>query len=146
MAIQKSRKFKKSEQKQQFVPFEKENVVKPLKMFITIVPFGHAPTIMKMLEEVGVTFSYVTTGEGTGKNFLPTLLSVNDFKKQIIFSFVAEDKSKQVCEMLENRFSTSKAAKGISLSIKLSSVAGVSVYRFLTNVRKVKKVHKNDEF
>lgn len=143
MATKTKETVEKAEQKEKFVPFEKENVIKPLKMFISIVPFGQAIGITKMLEELGVTYSYITNGEGTGKNFLPGLLSVSDSKKQIIFSFVREDKAKAVCEALAIRFATSKAAAGISLSIKLSSVAGVSVYRFLTNTRKVKKVTKD---
>ena len=99
---------------------------------------------IKLLKEVGSSFSYITNGEGTAKNYLPGLLSTNDPKKQIVFTFVREEKSKEVCEILENRFSTSKSAKGVSLSVKLTSVAGVSVYRFLTNTRKVKKVNSND--
>lgn len=145
MAFTKKNIFK-PKTKEAFVPFEKANIVHPLKLFISIVPFGQAQGIVKLFEELGSTYSYITTGEGTGKNFLPGLLSVSDFKKQIVFSFIREDKSKEVCEALENRFSASKATKGISLSIKLTSVAGVSVYRFLTNVRKVKKVQNDDNF
>lgn len=145
MAFTKKNIFK-PKTKEVFVPFEKANIVHPLKLFISIVPFGQAQGIVKLFEELGSTYSYITTGEGTGKNFLPGLLSVSDFKKQIVFSFVREDKSKEVCEALKNRFSASKATKGISLSIKLTSVDGVSVYRFLTNVRKVKKVQNDDNF
>lgn len=140
MALRKNKK----ETKNAFIPFEQENIVKPLKLFISIVPFGQADAIVKLLKEVGSSFSYITNGEGTAKNYLPGLLSTNDPKKQIVFTFVREEKSKEVCEILENRFSTSKSAKGVSFSVKLTSVAGVSVYRFLTNTRKVKKVNSND--
>lgn len=146
MALTKKKLFKKSSEKEAFVPFEKANIIKPLKMFISIVPFGQGQGIVKLMEEAGATYSFITTGEGTGKNFLPGLLSANDVKKQIVFSFVREDKAKEICEALENRFSASKAAKGISLSVKLTSVAGVSVYRFLANIRKVQKVRNDDEF
>lgn len=146
MSLKNTKLFKKSDHKEKFVPFEKQNEVKPLKLFISIVPFGQGPAIIKLLEENRATYSYMTTGEGTGKNFLPSLLSVSDPRKQIVFTFVREDKSKEVCDALEKRFSTSKASSGISVSVKLTSVAGVSVYRFLTNIRKVKKVQKDDEF
>ena len=136
MALRKSKK--------EFIPYEKENVVKPLKLFISIVPFGQADNIVKLLNENGSTFSYITTGEGTGKNYLPGLLTTDDLKKHIVFTFVKEENSEAVCKALEERFSTAKGSKGVSLSIKLSSVAGVSVYRFITNTRKVKKVNSND--
>ena len=145
MAEEKQKKSRKTMKKEKFTPFDKENIIRPLKVFISIVPYGQGDAIMKLFEKCGATFSYVTNGEGTGKTYLPGLLSVADVKKQIVFSLIREDKVEEVCEMLRLRFSTSKAAQGISLSIKLTSVAGVSVYRFLTNVRKVKKVSENDE-
>lgn len=139
MATEKRKLFKK-EPKQKFVPFEKENVIHPLKMFISIVPFGQADSIARLLEETGVSCNFITVGEGTGRNFVPGLI-IADSKKQIIVSFVREDKVKEVCKILRERFNTSKASRGISLSVKLTSVAGVSIYRFLTNTRKVKKVN-----
>lgn len=142
MALKNKKIFKKNDDKESFVPFEKENEVKPLKLFITVVPFGQANAIVKLIEQFRSTYSYVTTGEGTGRNFMPGLLSVSDSKKQIVFSFVREDRAKEVADALAERFSTSKAANGVSMSVKLTSVAGVSVYRFLTNIRKVKKVSK----
>ncbi len=142
MALKNKKLFKKNDDKESFVPFEKENEVKPLKLFITVVPFGQANAIVKLIEQFRSTYSYVTTGEGTGRNFMPGLLSVSDSKKQIVFSFVREDRAKEVADALAERFSTSKAANGVSMSVKLTSIAGVSVYRFLTNIRKVKKVSK----
>lgn len=143
MALEKRKLFKKQEAKK-FVPFEKENVIHPIKMFLSIVPFGQADAIVKMLEEIGVSCNFITAGEGTGRSFVPGLISIADSKKQIIMSFVKEDKASEVCKVLKTRFNTSKASRGISLSVKLTSVAGVSIYRFLTNTRKVKKV-KNDD-
>jgi len=130
----------------EFTPFDKENVIRPLKLFITIVTHGQGDGIVKLMEKAGATFSFITNGEGTGRNYLPNLLSGADTKKQIVFTFVREDNTEAVCEALKNRFSLSRAANGISLSVKLTSVAGVSVYRFLTNVRKVKKVQSDDEY
>ena len=115
-------------------------------MFISIVPRGQAPAIVKIFEEYGSSYSYITSAVGTGKNYLPGLLSAADAKKQVVFTFIREDKSEEVCQALKNRFSVSKSSSGISLSIKLTSVAGISVYRFLTNTRKVKKVDSYDDF
>lgn len=144
MALEKRKSSKKQEAKK-FVPFEKENVIHPIKMFLSIVPFGQADGIVKILESVGVSCNFITAGEGTGRNFVPGLISIADSKKQIIMSFVKEDQAEEVCKLLYERFNTSKAARGISLSVRLTSVAGVSIYRFLTNTRKVKKVKKDDE-
>ena len=104
MALRKTKNKKETNNK--FVPFEKENVVKPLKMFISIVPLGQAEGIIKIFEELGANYSFISNGEGTGKNFLPGLLTDN--KKQIIFSFIKEEKSKEICEVLKRRFAISK--------------------------------------
>mgnify|MGYP003297118308 CR=1 FL=1 len=120
-----------------FVPYEETANLLGIKMFITIVPQGQASGIVKLLEKAGVNYNVITAGEGTGAKFVPNL--VNDNKKQIIFSFVREDRAEDVKDILKQRFSVSKASNGISFSVRLSSVMGVSIYKFLSNTRKVGK-------
>lgn len=138
-------KLKKlNEQKPSFVPFEKENVLKPLKLFFIIVPFGQANSIIARLNEFDIACSFVLNGEGTvDSQEMQNLLGLRDTKKQIIITLVREDKTEFVIRKLEERFAISKAAKGVAFSIKVTSVAGVSIYKFLTNTRKVTKVEKN---
>lgn len=135
---------KKKEQKKmarssngRFVPYEDTSNLLGLKIFISIVPLGQAAAIVKMLEKTGVNYSVITQGEGTGAKFVPNL--VTDNKKNIIFSFVREDKTEEVKKILKERFSISKASNGISFSVNLTSVMGVSIYKFLSNTRKVSK-------
>ena len=118
-----------------FVPYEDTSNLLGIKLFISIVPLGQATNVVKMLEKAGVNYNVITQGEGTGAKFVPNL--VNDNKKQIVFSFVREDMTEVVKKILKKRFSTSKASNGISFSIKLTSVMGVSIYKFLSNSRKV---------
>lgn len=141
MALVKRKVVNKPEtKKDNFVPFEEENVLHPMKLYLTIVTFGQADAIIKIFESVGANCNFVTSGEGTGRTFMPALISLAESKKQVVWSFVREEKSEEVHKLLTARFNTSKAARGISLSIKLTSVAGVSVYKFLSNTRKVRKV------
>ena len=118
-----------------FVPYEETSNLAKIKIFISIVPFGQADGVVKLLERVGVNYSVITQGEGTGSKFVPNLVADN--KKQIIFSFVREDFTDAVKATLKERFSVSKASNGISFSIDLTSVMGVSIYKFLSNTRKV---------
>ena len=134
--------FQKKEEKKlvrsasgRFVPYEETANLLGIKMFVSIVPLGQAQGVVKLLEKAGVNYNVITQGEGTGSKFVPNL--INDNKKQIIFSFVREDNSEEVKEILRQRFSVSKASNGISFSIKLTSVMGVSIYKFLSNTRKV---------
>ncbi|MBQ0008808.1 MAG: hypothetical protein KBS97_00785 [Firmicutes bacterium] len=118
-----------------FVPYEETSNLARIKIFISIVPHGQADGVVKLLERVGVNYSVITQGEGTGAKFVPNLVADN--KKQIIFSFVREDLTDKVKNTLKQRFSVSKASNGISFSINLTSVMGVSIYKFLSNTRKV---------
>ena len=133
---------KKKEQKKlvrntngRFVPYEETSNLAKIKIFISIVPYGQADGVIKLLERVGVNYSIITQGEGTGSKFVPNLVADN--KKQIIFSFVREDFTDAVKAILKERFSVSKASNGISFSVDLTSVMGVSIYKFLSNTRKV---------
>lgn len=119
-----------------FVPYEETSNLAKIKIFISIVPYGQADGVVKLLEKVGVNYSVITQGEGTGAKFVPNLVADN--KKQIIFSFIREDFTNAVKATLQERFSVSKASNGISFSIDLTSVMGVSIYKFLSNTRKVR--------
>ena len=138
MAFQKKDKTKKLLRSPtgRFVPYENTSNVLGVKMFVSVVPLGQAQAVVKMLESVGVNYNVITQGEGTGSKFIPNL--INENKKQIIFSFIREDLAQDVCKILKQRFSVSKASAGIAFSIKLTSVMGVSIYKFLSNTRKVR--------
>lgn len=134
--------FRKKEEKKmirsangRFVPYEETRNLLGIKMFISIVPFGQASGVVKLLEKAGVNYNLITQGEGTGNKFIPNLITSN--QKHIIFSFVREDKTEEVKKILKDRFSVSKASNGIAFSVKLTSVMGVSIYKFLSNSRKV---------
>lgn len=143
MAENKTQISKKSPQKPDFVPFEKENVLSKVKLFFIIVPHGQANAIISRLNEFDIACSFVFNGEGSSAKSQYQKSLVADSKKQIILTLVREDKVEFVKRKLEERFSISRAAKGFAFSIKVTSIAGVSIYKFLTNTRKVTKVRKN---
>jgi len=136
-----SRKLEKETNKKMTTPFDKEYVIKPLKMFVIIVPYGQANGIIKVLNELESAMNFITNGEGTYQRES----QLSGPKKQIIFTFLRDDKVDEFKEKMAKRFTTSNVAKGIAFSIKLTSVAGVSVYKFLSNTRKVEKKGKKDE-
>ncbi len=116
-------------------PFDQTNEIKPLKMFVIIVAYGQANGIIKILHDLNVAMSVTTIGEGT---YLRES-QLQGPKKQLIFTFIKDEDVPQFKEKISERFHISSAAKGIAFSVKLSSVAGVSVYKFLTNTRQISK-------
>ncbi len=143
MAEKETKKSKKTPQKPDFTPFEKENVLRPLKLFLIVVPFGQANAIINRLNEFDIACSFVFNGEGSAKYLVDDVRRIPDSRKQIILTLVREDKVEFVKRKLDERFSISKASRGFACSIKVTSIAGVSIYKFLTNTRKVTKVGKN---
>ena len=143
MAEKNVRKTKKEPQKPAFTPFDQEHVLRPLKLFFIVVPYGQANAIISRLNEFDIACSFVFNGEGNAKYFVDDNKRLPDSKKQIVLTLVREDKVEFVRRKLEERFNVSKAARGFAFSIKVTSVAGVSIYKFLTNTRKVTKVNKN---
>lgn len=131
-------KEKTNEKAIEYTPFEETNEIKPLKMFVIIVPFGQANGIIKILHDLNVAMSITTNGEGTYMRES----QLQGPKKQLIFTFIKEEEVPSFKEKISERFHISSAAKGIAFSIKLSSVAGVSVYKFLTNTRQINKENK----
>jgi len=129
--------------KEEFVPFDKEHVLRPLKLFFIIVPYGQANAIISRLNEFDIACSFVFNGEGSARYFVDDVRRLPDSKKQIVLTIVREDKVEFIKRKLEERFSVSRAARGFAFSIRITSVAGVSIYKFLTNTRKVTKVNKN---
>lgn len=123
------------QEKKMAKPFDEEHVIHPLKMFVIIVPYGQANGVVKMLNNMESAMNFITNGEGTYQRES----QLNGPKKQIIFTILREDKVEEFKQKMSERFTTSQSAKGIAFSIKLTSVAGVSVYKFLSNSRKVEK-------
>ena len=111
-----------------------DNVAKKkLLLFITIVGEGQATAIRRLFERYGCSAQFVERGEGTATKEIYNILGVENIGKDIVFSFISEDKVEDIKKVLEAFFITSKRNRGISFSIRLSSIIGVRVYQFLAN-------------
>ena len=106
---------------------------KKLLLFITIVGEGQATAIRRLFERYGCSAQFVERGEGTATKEIYNILGVENIGKDIVFSFISEDKVEDIKNVLEAFFITSKRNRGISFSIRLSSIIGVKVYQFLAN-------------
>lgn len=116
-------------------PYEKEHRLEKLGIVVTVVNDGQASAIVNLLSRVNSAVSFITHGEGTAKNDLYDVLGVGEQKKQIVFSTVKRRDWVALAESIEERFSVSRAAKGISFMLDIDAVASVSTYKFLTDRR-----------
>lgn len=108
--------------------------LKKLKLLITIVPHGKKEVIIDLLENYDVNFSYSIRGKGTATEDLIEMLGLSDNSRDIIFSFIRAEKSKDAILALEDKFTKFKNNKSIAFTIPLTSVIGMQTYLFLSNL------------
>lgn len=114
-------------------PFEAKNDIKKLSIFVTIVNANLANPIVKIFQNAGVSAQFVQRGQGTATKQIRDILGIEDNSKDIVFSIIKQETIPEVMPELEAFFAASKKNKGIGFSIPMTSIAGVTVYKFLTN-------------
>ncbi len=106
-----------------------------LKLLITVVPRRKTEFYIDYLTSQGVNFQTAVTASGTAKSDTLYLLGLEDSDKSVLFSVVREDLAPAVMQGLEEKFHALKNGKGIAFTVPLTSVIGVTIYRFLSNNR-----------
>lgn len=119
--------------------------IKKLKLLVTIVDRSKALYYTDLLEQFEINMQMVVYGKGTADREMLNLLGLNENEKAIIFSVVREDNVKDIMETLQDKFVKVKNGKGISYSIPIKSLIGVSIYQFLSNNQSAKKEDKTNE-
>lgn len=115
------------------LPFEETAEIKKLSLFVTIINYGQANSIIALMEKFGANAQYVETGSGTAEKEVLDLLGINDNSKEIIFSLVKDEKIEDIKKELEAYFMMAKRNRGVGFAIPFTSLIGVKVYQFLAN-------------
>ena len=121
---------------------EKKFTPQKLKIIITIVNRGKGQFFYDKIENCGVNMQMMLNGEGTAPYNLDNLWGLAHKERDIIFSFVPEDRVKKILKLLESKFETVRNGDGIAVAIPVSSIIGVAVYQFLIDNRKKKEQKK----
>ena len=109
--------------------------VKKLKILVTIVDRSKSLFYMDLLEQYEVNMQVRILGKGTADSQMLNLLGLAETEKVVIISVIKEEKEKEILETLSEKFEKVKNGKGIAYTISMKSVIGVSIYKFLSNVR-----------
>ena len=117
------------------LPYEKEFKLEKLKLYVLIVGRNHSEYFINEFKKTDIACNFVVYGKGTATKDIYDLLGIGETKKDIIFSLVKESDIEKVKLIAEYRFKVSQAAKGVGFSIPFDSVAGVLMYRYLTNTK-----------
>ena len=109
-----------------------EAAIKKLKLLFTVVDRPKGEFYLDVISQFGVNCQLVMGGLGTAQSELVDLLGLGPHKA-VVLSVVREDMVETVMNTLEDKFATIRNGKGIAFAVPLSSVIGVSLYRFLSN-------------
>lgn len=103
---------------------------KKLLLLITIVRKNKADYYLDLLSGMGANLQMTALGNGTTKS---AIFTDEIGTKAVIFSIIPEDSSVKIMKVLAEKFDELRDGKGVSWTIPLSSVMGVTFFNFLSN-------------
>lgn len=112
----------------------KDNKLEKLYLLFTTVSHAKTHIFVDFLEQNGCNAQLLIRGEGMHPKKFQDVLNYN--KKEVILSFISEDKAKTIIRKLEDKFENVKYCFGACWTIPLSSIIGVQTYKFLVDYRK----------
>ena len=112
--------------------FEQNSNILKLYIYVTIVNHGQSEAVIKLMQSLGATASFVQAGEGTANQTVKEILNILDTKKDIIISIVTENKLSEIEQEMNAFFNSTKRNRGVGFAIKMDSIAGVRLYKFLS--------------
>ena len=113
-------------------PFEKQKDLKKLVLYTVIVNYGQGDNILRIFKRNKSSAQFIASGEGTASKRVLDILSIEDDRKEIIYSIVAEDAIEDIKTEIDAYFAINKHNSGIAYTISLSTVMGVKIYKFLS--------------
>lgn len=119
-------------------PYEKTNKVEKLKLLCVIVNRNQGQFFLDSFLDQNVAAAFDVYGKGTAPREIYDIIGMSDNKKELVLALIKESDLEKVLKIIKTRFSVSKAAKGVAFTIPVNSMAGVVMYKFLTNNRERK--------
>ena len=134
--VEKKKPVKRVTKKQPSEPtkeaFEDRPDLKKLVFYMIIVNFGQGDNIIRLLKNNHSSAQFTQTGEGTATKQIRAILSIEENRKEIIYSLIREEYVPDIKRELEAYFAASKKNAGVAFTIDLDSIVGVKLYKFLT--------------
>ncbi len=134
----------KEEKKGNAAPFEKREEIHSLSVVFTIVNRGQSAFYVDAYNEVGASMSMVLYSYSMPPEQYRNILGIDSTKKEIMLTICREEQVKEILNIAKERFTISRAAKGIAFSCPIDSVSGIAAYKFLADQNKKVRKPEND--
>ena len=115
--------------------YDQEFELKKLRVLCIIVNRYQGDYFINEFARREVGASFLVYGTGTATKEIYDILGIGETKKDIVLSLVKESDIPELKKLIEARFNVSKKAKGIAFFIGIDSIAGVLIYKYLTNTK-----------
>ena len=112
--------------------FENRPDLKKLSFYVVIVNLGQGDNIIRLLKNNHSSAQFTQFGEGTATKQIKTILSIEESKKEIIYSLVRTEYVPEIKREIDAYFVASKKNAGVAFTIDLDSIVGVKIYKFLS--------------
>jgi len=120
-----------------FQPYDKSHSVAPMRLLVVIVKHHYDKEIVDILHKHEVSLIFITHGRGTVTKEFYDVLGLSDVRKDIVFGVVKTENMEAVKGEIAAFYHEKKHAKGIAFAINISSVIGLSIYKYLSNTRTI---------
>lgn len=108
---------------------------KKLELLVTIVDRKKADFYVDLITGFRVNLQLTVNGKGTARSEMLNMLGLDGSDKAVIFSVIRDTQIEEALSVLEEKFKTVRNGKGIAYTIPMSSIIGVSAFRFLADRR-----------
>lgn len=104
-----------------------------LELIITVVSRDKAEYYVDLIQSFEVNMQMVALANGTADANTLSLLGLTDTEKAVLIGVIQQNRIKDMCAVLDDKFRTIKGGKGIAFTVPLTSVIGKLIYGFLSN-------------
>ena len=118
------------------LPYDQSHRIASLVFVLVVVSKGQGPSIETLLKKAGAYAVYSLHAKGTAPNDFYAVLGSGSLDKDVEISVIREDAWPGIKGVLQDRFSVSPLSAGLAFTVKLDSLAGVSIYKMLSNTRR----------
>ena len=106
----------------------------PLQLLFVVVDRRKADFYEDLLTDFEINLHMALNAKGTASVETLRLLGLTDTDKAVLISVIRADRAAEALRLLEEKFRTVRGGKGIAYTVSMTSVIGVAVYQFLSNM------------
>ena len=106
-----------------------------LLVLITIVNRSKAEYYTDLIQSFEANMQVRILAQGTADAEILEYLALNGSEKTVIFSILKEERAQSCLRTLADKFKTIRDGKGVAYTIPMTSLIGVSLFKFLSNKR-----------